>query len=333
MKDKKLHKTNTYICKINDTKNEINIACSNSKRKREGFKLGAFYYYEGQPLVCRVNLRKYKKEGIYNAQQVTLNDWEAASIFVVKQNGDEIALKDVKLKQIEGEKEKYDFEPAHCITTQRIQGGKIDHKYNIVDVNLKTKNEMYVDLSRATKYDDIGFEYTDREFTTPTTNISPFTIKPKIHGQDTDYQKGIIYGCYHNGRLVYIGSTTNIKTRTDKHFIDASNGDTSNFHIFLADAPREDIEFRKIKDAPSSSWGELEYKEGKTIDYFINKGYDLFNQRKYGVKVDRISHRQKVEDTHKNEKYPIINDKKAQRLYIKHKGKVHSIRYARCGYE
>ena len=339
-----------FICKLNDTKNRVNKEISMKFKERscgdattpQGFTHGAFYYYEGQMLVCRENVGKLKKENVFNSCQVTLIDW--------KENGDRhdlqleipsdppevVFVKNVRLKKTLHENEIYDFEAGHCITIQRIQGDKITEPFEILDGHKMTRKELYVAMTRSTKYEYVSLPKSKNFYEKAKGVLKPKLLKPIPHGKDSEFGRGVIYGCFHKDKLIYIGSSTDYIARINKHWQDSIPSDGVKFHNYLENVDRNEITWDVLQDAPSKSFQELERKETKLIHEYLDKGTDLLNEKLYGYvpqytkqKTEKMEAREKM----KNEKYKINDNKEVKKLRMSVNGQRISKGYSLCGLE
>ena len=104
------------------------------------------------------------------------------------------------------------FEPCYAATVYKYQGKTITSKYNIFDVEYMSFKEMYTALSRATKIDDIYFDYElvcDKIFDDDRNCLVEDTLLKKT-------KRGIIYELYTDeGMMFYVGQT--IKKIEDRY--------------------------------------------------------------------------------------------------------------------
>ena len=164
--------------------------------------------YQGLKVMCTDNL--YKKE-MYNGELYTVDKFQGSTVFV---NGQEFNLDEFSKK----------FIVAYCITSHKYQGDEINEPYNIFDVDKMTANELYVAISRTTRFEFV--------------HLDASLLKKKYFFHDFEKEENTTYNCtknkkYGNGKIykittkdnkVYIGSTTDtIKKRREEHIKEESS--------------------------------------------------------------------------------------------------------------
>ena len=96
--------------------------------------------------------------------------------------------------------------------------------------------------------------------------------------------KGVVYKVVYNDTIIYIGSTTNIKSRIYQHKYNCYNEKTSAYNMKIYKYIREndidwdDITFETIEEVEMNNLTELKKLEGK----YIKEHLDLLNVRLAG---------------------------------------------------
>ena len=160
------------------------------------------WYHEGQELISIKNLRKLE---VSRSQIVTIEGIGSERIRCRKPDGDLFHVPNEVLGDC--------FEPAYAVTVYRYRGDKTEDAYNILNVSMMNKGEMYTALSRGVTIDNIGIRYTSKKFEEAPFDKTPTRIKVKPFESDPSMDNGLIYGTYKDDELVYVGSTTSLARR------------------------------------------------------------------------------------------------------------------------
>jgi ATP-dependent exoDNAse (exonuclease V) alpha subunit len=109
-------------------------------------------YFKGMKLVGNDNL---KDKNIYNSEIYTIDKILKDSMVLVSSNNIYINVSYKLLKR---------FGYAYSMTVYRYQGSTVNEPYNICQLDIMSKREMYTSLSRASKYEYLNFDYNNKEF-------------------------------------------------------------------------------------------------------------------------------------------------------------------------
>jgi len=276
------NKLETNICKLNDTRKKINeyiIKQNNDKIKK---------------YICTKNIViKYdndQKIKVYNSQVI-------GAEFYNRINNE--------FKNL--------FEPCYAATVYKFQGKTIKEEYNIYDVEKMTFREMYTALSRATKMENIHFDYN--------------SVKDKIFPNDYNHyienwiiqkpKHGLIYKLYNeNKKWLYAGKTNrDLQSRFDEHF---KNEDSTINKYFKSNQQEWKIEL--LSDIYYFKEYSLDKLECKYIANYSIDGYEKINIRLHKKKTSNVIN--KVEEV-KNK----LNEKISQLLHIEGLKDCYRIRY------
>lgn len=107
------------------------------------------------------------------------------------------------------------FIPAFCVTVYKYQGADIDEPYNIYDVNLMDKKQLYTALSRPTKFEYI---HLDNKKINSCYRVRRQPYLGLVNSRwNSLYKNGKIYKV-EVGEKIYIGSTCeDLETRLSWH--------------------------------------------------------------------------------------------------------------------
>ena len=270
------------ICYKNTTRKAVNESCCERFVKGKSYETVMFRYNggresykvcEGMPLLATQNI---KVDGVFNTMEFKLEDIRRKSELEFKVNGKWYNISVFASS----------FIPAFCVTVYKYQGADIDENYNIHDVGMMDKKQLYTALSRTTKLKYIHLNnrelchlYYVRE--QPVDEISKME-------RDLKYNNGKIYKIEFTNGKVYVGSTCeDLKTRLKLHLSDKKSV------VYKNSMYRPKIEL--IVNAPCFDKKTLETIEGKWIDWLAQDyGEDLLNVRgntsRRRVKRKTVSH-------------------------------------------
>lgn len=200
----------TNICKTTrirkNTRDEVNEACfkvfSVGKAKKIiQLKESVREYCIGMPVFAMMNNRELE---IYNSQRFKI---EAFTSDGVKLEGKDAIVPNKIFGMVFG----YGF----CDSVYRYQGDAICEEYNIYDVEIMSRNELYTALSRCKNINQVSFTYTTKYFkpVQPTTDI----VKT-LEKHTRTLKTGFIYKIDFSDERVYIGMTSRtIEERMQEH--------------------------------------------------------------------------------------------------------------------
>ena len=255
------------ICYKNTTRKAVNESCCERFVEGKDFVMVTFRYNggresykicKGMPLLATQNL---KNDNVFNTMEFVLEDMRQKGEMEFKVNG-----KWYGISVFAGT-----FIPGFCVTVYKYQGADIDENYNIHDVGLMDKKQLYTALSRTTKFEyihlnnkQVNFRYYVRE--QPNEEIS------KMDG-NLKYNTGKIYKITFTNGKVYIGSTCeDLKTRLRWHLADKKSV------VYKNSIYKPKIEL--IVKATCFDKKRLEEIEMKWIDWLAQDyGSDLLNVR------------------------------------------------------
>lgn len=289
------------IGKKNDCR--LNICYTNKMRreitKRECDKAGGvkitFIYQgkrekynvsEGMPLMSSMTLKdmKISKNEMFAMGKIS-TDFE-----IVRHNGEKFVVCEKLFVKA--------FIPAFCITSNKIQGGKIEEPYAIHEAERMSKNKMYVALSRATLHDNVNIVskscYGKKYFEEPQRDMVRLVdFKGK-------FDKGKIYKISIEGGLRYIGSTTGtLEKRLEQHFANAGSA------VFPYAKKKNKIEL--LSNYPCSSLRQLEAFEKINIMKYVEKyGEKCLNKKLRGEEIEKIEKKDAKEVFKLKKNVPIL---------------------------
>ena len=254
-------------CVRNTTRKAKTESCCERFVKGKDFKEVTFRYNggrecykvcKGMPLLATQNL---KNDNVFNTMEFVLEDIRQKGEMEFKVNGKWYGIGVFACT----------FIPGFCVTVYKNQGADIDEHYNILDVGLMDKKQLYTALSRTTKFEyihlnnkEVNHRYYVRE--------QPDEEIPKMDG-DLKNNSGKIYKIEFSNGKVYVGSTCeDLKTRLKLHLSDKKN------IVYKNSKFRPKIEL--IVKAPCFDKKTLESIEMKWIDWLAQDyGSDLLNVR------------------------------------------------------
>ena len=158
------------------------------------------------------------------------------------------------------------FQPHYARTIDSFQGDKIKIPFGIIGLKNEhfTVERLNSAIGRATCKDLVYIDYYDenKKFKSKEyPNHVEVIVKPKIEV----YSNVWFYTVYHEGILMYIGTTTQtIQQRKEQHINDDHD---DKFHKWLKTINHEDVEFESIYDKPMNfdCWGDVEDFEMKLV--------------------------------------------------------------------
>jgi hypothetical protein len=161
MKNKKLDPTaNHYITMLNGYKNHNKILNERSinnilkkNPKLKVIKIGGNKYFKG---CCLIGKLKNKDIGICVSELYTIKNVNDNVCLLKSETGKEYTIETKRINSF--------LSYGYALTVYKYQGSKIQHKHNIINVDMMSFECIYTALSRAENYDDINIEYTDRVF-------------------------------------------------------------------------------------------------------------------------------------------------------------------------
>ena len=201
-------KTGLYvnICKTtkisNNTRDRINEQCFKEFSKgKKTVAIDGIKWCVYMPIFARLNNRKYE---IYNSQKYHIKSINNEFV-ILKEKEDKINIAEfIKI-----------FSYGFCDSCFRYQGDTVNVDYNIYDVAIMSRNELYTSLSRCTDINNVHFQYTNKQFeqTKPTINTVLLNENNVLK-----IKTGYIYKIEFTSKNVYIGSTTrSIEQRFKEH--------------------------------------------------------------------------------------------------------------------
>ena len=255
------------ICFLNSTRKKVNEACCRvftEGKTSEGvmfnYNNGKEYYMvcAGMPILATKNL---KDDGVFNMMEFELEDIRRKSELEFKIGGKWYGLSVFASS----------FIPAFCLTVYKYQGADIDEPYNIHDVGLMDKKQLYTALSRTTKLDFIHLNNKDVKRRYHVKEQSKEEIAKT--SSDLKYNSGKIYKIEFSNGEIYVGHTCDdLGTRLKWHLADKKS------IVYKKKLLRPKIEL--IVNAPCFDKKTLESIEMKWIDWFASDhGDNLLNVR------------------------------------------------------
>lgn len=124
-------------------------------------------YFRGMKLVGMTNI---KEKCIFNSELYEITRVGHSYINLKSETGKHLSISHKLLRH---------FDYGYSMTMYRVQGSSIDEPYNIQQINMMSKREMYTALSRATKYEYLNLEYTDKQFIDNPINKDCVELKSK----------------------------------------------------------------------------------------------------------------------------------------------------------
>ena len=213
---------------------------------------------QGMPFLATKNL---KDDGVFNMMEFKLED--------VRRKGGlefQIAGKWFGLDVFANS-----FIPAFCSTVYKFQGADIDEPYNIHDVGLMDKKQLYTALSRTTKLRFIHLDNKElsRRYHVRKQSDEEIAKSPV----DPKYNRGKIYKVVFSNGEIYVGSTIlELDERMKLHLADKKS------IVYKKKLLRPKIEL--IVKAPCFDKKTLESIEMKWIEWLAQDyGKDLVNVR------------------------------------------------------
>ena len=211
------------------------------------------------PVLATTNL---KNEEIYNMMELSVGHIDDTNVTL---NGTVFSIS--KFAQ--------SFIPAFCCTVYKYQGADINEPYNIYNVSRMEKKQLFMALSRTTKFEYIHLN------TSTLNRVYEIRKQPNMEivnsYLNSDYNNGKIYKIeFEKCDKVYIGSTTGeLKPRLMQHL----TNNKSPVYQYRSQIPHIKLLFH----APSKGKRELEKVEYEWIaDYSEKLGAQLLN--KLGIK-------------------------------------------------
>ena len=108
--------------------------------------------YVGMKLSCKIN---DKNLDLYNGLVLEIKRIEDNKI-IFDMNDNELECELVYVSN--------NFIPTYSMTVYKYQGFTINENYNIHEIEMMTKRELYTAMSRGTKYEYVNFDYTNKIF-------------------------------------------------------------------------------------------------------------------------------------------------------------------------
>ena len=255
------------ICFLNSTRKKVNEECCAAFSDGKSRESVTFIYNGGRerymicvgmPFLATKNL---KEDRVFNMMEFKLEDIRRKSGLEFLIAGKWYGL-DVFASS---------FIPAFCVTVYKYQGADIDEDYNIYDVGLMDKKQLYTALSRTTKLKYIHLcnkEVKKRYFVRKQSEeeIAKTSVDPK-------YNSGKIYKIKFSNGEIYVGSTTlELEERLQMHMADKKS------IVYKKKLLRPKIKL--VVNAPCFDKKTLESIEMKWIDWFAQDyGKNLVNVR------------------------------------------------------
>ena len=158
------------------------------------------------------------------------------------------------------------FQPHYARTADSFQGDKIKIPFGIIGLKNEhfTAERLNSAIGRATCKDLVYIDHCDENKKSKSKeypNHVEVNVKPKIEV----YSNVWFYTVYHEGRLMYIGTTTQtIQQRKEQHINDDHDDE---FHKWLKTIDHDGVEFESIYDKPMNfdCWGDVEDFEMKLV--------------------------------------------------------------------
>ena len=188
----------------------------------------------------------------------------------------EFVIEDIKHDRYKVNNEWFDkkdfsenFILSFCVTVYKYQGADINEPYNIYDVNLMDKKQLYTALTKTTKFEYIHLN--NKKLNNKYFNRK----KPKIELTNSKfnvlYKNGKIYKATFSDKSVYIGSTCeDLQTRFNQHLVNNKS------QVFKHKDKKSKIEL--IVNTPSKDKRSLENIENGYIEEYAEKyGQKLLN--------------------------------------------------------
>ena len=247
---------NKNICYLNKTRKRVTEECCNRFTKDKHHVAIEFKYdngketykiCEGIPLIATVNNKDRK---IYNTMEFTLDEIDSTgTTFMIN---DEI----YDLSEFSRS-----FIPGFCVTVYKYQGADINENYNIHDVGMMDKKQLYTALSRTTKFEflHLNFKELNKEY-----KIRGSPDVELVNVKNSKYIDGKIYKVTFNDDKIYIGSTCDdLDKRLKSHLTDKNSIVYKNKH--------NNPEIELLVYAPCYDKKTLEKIENGYIDEYAEK--------------------------------------------------------------
>jgi hypothetical protein len=279
-------------------------------------------FYVGMRIISNINDKQF---GIFNSETYIIQDYKDKIVHIESYG---------KIIQIPVDMLTYKFDLAYCITIHRCQGSTIYDEFNIHDINILSKELMYVALSRCKDIDCVHFDFTGRVFYQEKPIIWSVNRSGKELQTGEEFKNGTIYGIYHNNKLQYIGQTVHPLEKRLKEHINSNENDT--FHTYIRASKKSNFEIKLIKLFPCTSVYELMAEETRQI-HFHSDDNELLNTRQVPKKSNKVStiaqerllsvRQQYINDNIK------IKDRTAEGyLQLIYKDNENKIKYFKCRY-
>lgn len=189
------------------TKAMINSSWHSKLKPAVTKKVRDLELFEGIPIISNTN---FKTEQIYNSERYYVVSIDATHIHLKKSkeklqsNFSERSIELCKIK-------KGDFSYGYADTVHRLQGVTIASNYNIWETDKMSLNNLYTALSRTTKWEQVGFEVSDKTYKFETQKYHVVKHEPIV-------SVGYIYKMWDDDGYWYIGRTDDPKRREEEHY-------------------------------------------------------------------------------------------------------------------
>ena len=285
LKTKKESSTNINICRTIAKKWQINQICNKryltENPKNETlevlFKKQIHNKIVNIPYILSINQQyicsnKIPKYNLFNGSLTKIKQFENDNIILEYQ--DEMITFNKK-DFIEN------FEPSFCQTIYRYQGLTIKEPFTIHELNIMTKRELYTSLSRATKLEDINFNYIPKMFQNQDV-INNVELKMRTSNDiDEKYETSKIYKITFDN-YIYIGSTYR---ELEERFKEHKQAKKGSLFIQKLIENKEKACIELIMNYPCKSLQELQMKEREITESFVEYKHlivlnTIFNRKK-----------------------------------------------------
>ena len=135
-----------------ETNNNNTIDMIIKKDKPKVITINNKRYFRGMKLVGMTNI---KEKCIFNSELYEITRVGHSYIKLKSETGKHLNISHKLLRH---------FDYGYSMTMYRVQGSSIDEPYNIQQTNMMSKREMYTAISRATKFEYLNLDYTDKVF-------------------------------------------------------------------------------------------------------------------------------------------------------------------------
>ena len=252
--------------RTNKMRHKINKDVLNRQSENLGLKIINDKWIIGCPVICYYNDNDLISKGIYNCQRFKLEKYDKNVI--LERHG--------KKFQIDKHLFEQNFDLGYACTVYKVQGSDIIGDYNIYETKKMSKEEIYVALSRASCIENIHGDFNHNIIYTKSKEPVEFNhIKCKYN----KYRDGKIYEIS-NGDDYYIGSTIEpIDERFKEHKENPTNKDMKKM------LKCENVKIRLIENYGCPSKKDLVDRELMILDDYIEKGYNMLNEKHRKRKV------------------------------------------------